>query len=293
MKYLVLYNPLAGEGHGKERSEKLNEILKGDLLVFRDMTQIYGEYKEVIGDNPEISLVICGGDGTLNRFVNDTRNLKIENDIYYFPIGCGNDFGTDIGMKFMDKPKIINQYLKNLPRAIVNEKEYLFLNNVGFGIDGYCCRVADEMIEQGVIGINYSKIAVKGFLKEFKPRNAKLWVNGKEHSFKSVWTLPTMNGRFYGGGMMSAPYQNRLNPQHTVSTLVCHGWGRFRVLLIFPSIFKGRHLKHTSLFRLFEGNDITVEFETPCELQIDGETILDVKKYTVASALAEPVVRRQ
>ena len=39
MKYLVLYNPLAGEGHGKERSEKLKEILKGDLLVFRDMTQ--------------------------------------------------------------------------------------------------------------------------------------------------------------------------------------------------------------------------------------------------------------
>ena len=51
-------------------------------------------------------------------------------------------------------------------------------------------------------------------------------------------------------------------------------------------------MRHTSLFRLFEGNDVTVEFDSPCELQIDGETILDVKKYTVASALAETVVKR-
>ena len=292
MRYLILYNPLAGEGHGKERSEKLNEILAGDMLVFRDMTQVWEDYANVIGNNPEVAIVICGGDGTLNRFVNDTRKLDIKNEIYYFPVGVGNDFARDIGMKFMDKPKRIDQYLKKLPRAIVNGKDYLFINNVGFGLSGYCCRVADEMLSQGVIGINYSKIAIKGFLGGFKPRNARFWINGKEHKVSKVWTIPTMNGRYYGGGMMSAPFQNRLNPQHTVSLLCCHGWGRFRVLLIFPSIFKGRHLKHTSLFRLFEGNDITVELESPCDLQIDGEIFLDVKKYTVASAHAETLEKR-
>ena len=113
MKYLILYNPLAGEGRGKERSEKLKEYYNGAVLVFRDITQACEDYASIIGSNPNIVLVICGGDGTLNRFINDTRNMTIENDIYYFPIGSGNDFATDIGMKFMEKPKKINQYLKS------------------------------------------------------------------------------------------------------------------------------------------------------------------------------------
>ncbi len=37
-------------------------------------------------------LVICGGDGTLNRFINDFDLSCISNEIYYYATGSGNDF---------------------------------------------------------------------------------------------------------------------------------------------------------------------------------------------------------
>jgi diacylglycerol kinase (ATP) len=94
-----------------------------------------------------------------------------------------------------------------------------------------------------------------------------------------------MNGRFYGGGMMPTPNQNRLDPRHTVSTLVLFGAGKLKTLAVFPSIFKGEHIKHTQMAEVLTGHDITVEFDRPTAIQIDGETILGVSGYHVSSAI--------
>lgn len=48
-----------------------------------------------------------------------------------------------------------------------------------------------------------------------------------------------MNGRFYGGGMMTAPQQDRNNPEEKLSVVVMHGSGKLKTLMVFPSIFKG------------------------------------------------------
>ena len=40
---------------------------------------------------------MTGGDGTLNRFINDTIPLRTDCGIYYFATGSGNDFLADIG----------------------------------------------------------------------------------------------------------------------------------------------------------------------------------------------------
>lgn len=54
--------------------------------------------------------------------------------------------------------------------------------------------------------------------------------------------------------------------------------------MVFPSIFKGEHIKHTEMSKVFTGHDITVEFDRPTALQIDGETVTDVTSYTVHSS---------
>ena len=51
--------------------------------------------------------------------------------------------------------------------------------------------------------------------------------------------------------------------------------------MIFPSIFKGEHVKHTKQVEVLRGHEITVEFDRPTALQIDGETVLGVTSYTV------------
>jgi diacylglycerol kinase family enzyme len=118
-------------------------------------------------------------------------------------------------------------------------------------------------------------------LFSFKKKKAKVTVDGKTYDYDSVWIAPTMKGKFYGGGMMVAPEQDRFNKDGTVSTVIFRGKSRLATLVVFPKIFKGEHVKHEKRVKIMTGKTITVEFNEPTALQIDGDTIRNVKSYTV------------
>ena len=278
-KGYVIYNPLAGNGKAKEDAQLLQMLLDEELEYY-DMTRITNYAAFISGMEKEDYLVIVGGDGTLNRFVNDTDGLEIAHEILYFPTGIGNDFAKDMGMG--ETPHSITAYLKDLSTVEVNGKRYRFINGVGFGIDGYCCQIGDELRKIPGKKVNYTGIAIKGLLFHFAPRNAKVTVDGKEYAYKKVWIAPTMHGKFYGGGMIPTPKQDRSSGK--LSLMLFHGAGRLRTLCVFPSIFKGEHVKHTKMVAVHTGKEITVEFDRPTPLQIDGETILGVTKYTAYAA---------
>ena len=91
-----------------------------------------------------------------------------------------------------------------------------------------------------------------------------------------------MHGRYYGGGMDVTPGQDRLE-KTTETCGVMYGSGKLKTLMVFPSIFKGEHVKHTEMFTQLEGDRISVKFDVPTAVQIDGETILGVTEYSVES----------
>lgn len=279
----ILYNPLSGNGKGEELARKLTEVYKNDELKYCNMTQItsYGRFFDSI--SPKSEIVICGGDGTLNRFINESGGYPYENPLYFYATGSGNDFLRDLGKEPGCEPILINDYVKGLPTVTVNGKSSLFINAIGYGIDGYCCEVGDELREKSDKPINYTSIAIKGLLFRFKPTNATVTVDGKEYSFKKVWLAPTMHGKFYGGGMMTAPDQERNNADNTLSVVVMHGSGKLKTLMVFPSIFKGEHVNHTEMVKVITGKNISVRFDAPTALQIDGETIKNVMQYSVTA----------
>ena len=282
-KAYALYNPMAGNGQKDEALTRLQEIVT-DTLVLLDMTadDTYDKlFSEIEGDD---YIIICGGDGTLNRFINKVSDKSIENDIRYFPCGSGNDFAREFGKEKYAAPFSIKQYLTDLPTVEVNGKSSLFINGMGFGIDGYCCEEGDRIRAVSDKPVDYTAIAIKGLLFHFKPVNAKVTVDGKEYSFKKVWIAPTMNGKYYGGGIMPTPDQNRASESRKLSLLVFHGSNALKTLIMFPSLFKGEHLKYKKNVAIFEGYDISVEFDSPRAAQIDGETVLNLTSYRARSA---------
>lgn len=285
-KYLVLYNPQAGAGTGEKEARKLTRIMDDAELEFVNMTAIY-DYEYFFSDiYADIPVIICGGDGTLNRFLNDIRYLEIKNSIWYYATGSGNDFLRDLDMEKGAKPVCIDRYIKNLPRVTVNGQERLFLNGVGYGIDGYCCEEGDrQRLLYPEKPVNYTEIAVKGLLFHYRPVNARITVDGRTQNLKRVWLAPAMNGRFYGGGMMAAPDQDRLDAEGRISLMVIHGSRKLKTLVVFPSIFKGKHVKHAKMVEILKGHDIIVEFDRPVALQIDGETVLNVTRYEAVSGM--------
>lgn len=293
-KFLVLYNPLAGNGSGYRMAMSLKKLLREDELEFQDFTRILdypGFFAEL---DPERKIIVCGGDGTLNRFVNYSDGVKMPNDVYYCAGGSGNDFFSDLSRPkggCGNAPVNINRYVRDLPYALIKGRKYYFLNGVGVGLDGYCCEVGEKTRGTSPRPINYTKIAITGVLHYYQPKGAVITVNGKSYFYDSVWLCPVMNGRYFGGGMMPTPNQDRLNPEHTVSVMVIHDIHRLQVAALLPQIFFGKHTIHEKNVDILQGHTVHIQLDAPAPVQIDGEVIPGVSEFTVVTAKAEAAAR--
>lgn len=278
-KLYVLYNPYSGNGRGYEYAKKLTSIVSDDLTYINitKITDFNSFFKMTNGED----IIICGGDGTLNTFVNNVYNIKYKNNILYYSTGSGNDFYNDIFKGKGEGPHLINDFIKDLPIVTINDKDYVFLNGVGFGIDGYCCEKGEIHKKKSNSPVNYTKFALKGLLYDYKPTNALIEIDGIEYEYKKVWCAPTMKGRCYGGGMLIAPYQNRLNSDKVLTLVVIHGNVKLKVLTAFSTVFSGKHIKFKNNVSMHTGSNIKVTFDRPVSLQIDGESFLNIKEYTV------------
>lgn len=277
MKYL-LFNEETNNKKYKEEFDSVKDTFENNTVV-----NVKGlDYKEFLkGLNQEDEVVLFGGDGTLNYFVNAIDGYELNNNVYLYPLGTGNDFFFDVCETHDKSPLLINEYIKDLPTVYVNGMEKKFINGIGFGIDGYCCEVGDQLKEKSDKPVNYAGIAIKGVLFKYRKLKAKVVVDGVEYNYKQVWLAPTMKGRYYGGGMKVTPEQDRKDPEKLVSSLVFRGASRIHTLLVFKSIFTGDHVKHKKMIHIVKGKEVEVTFNRPTALQIDGETVLNVTTYKV------------
>ena len=279
----ILYNEKAGTGKIADAMQALKAQLKGELKLVDvlKLTDYAAFVKELTAED---YVVVAGGDGTLNRFVNNVEGMTLPCDVLYYPAGSGNDFARDLDKENGCDPFVVNQWIKDLPKVVVNGNSYRFLNGVGYGIDGYCCQMGDVMRAIPGKKVDYTAIAIKGLLFHYKPTTAKVTVDGVTTTHDHVWLAPTMHGRFYGGGMYPTPGQERNKGDGKLSVMVYRSRSKLVALIVFPSLFKGEHIKHKKQVKVFSGSEITVEFDRPAPLQIDGETILNVTSYTAYAA---------
>ena len=240
----ILFNPLA---NNKKGEEAVKDIVKEIKSLYETKSIINLNLKEFFKSLKSIDeVILVGGDGTLNRLINALEDKVPDNKIYLYKAGSGNDFLRDVSTKD-EKFVLINEYMKDLPTVTVNGKTSYFINGIGYGIDGYCCEVGDKLKTKSDKPINYAGI--------------------------------TMKGRYYGGGMMIAPNQDRKS--NVLTNVVYKTASKLKALIVFPNIFKGTHIKNKKMVIISTGKHIKVEFNRPCALQIDGETVLNVTSYEV------------
>ena len=110
MATYVLYNSLSGGGAALQESKILESFFAGETLNYIDVISINGYETFFAGIQKEDKVVLCGGDGTINFFANATKDLEIENEIYYYPAGTGTDFWPDIQKDKANGPVLLNDY---------------------------------------------------------------------------------------------------------------------------------------------------------------------------------------
>ncbi len=282
MNYLF-YNEIADSGKLKEKipeiakelKKSLNEELKALPLNDNDWA---GFIKTLTSKD---KVIIVGGDGTLNHQINKMPlDEELPCSFYLYPYGTGNDFFNDTKDKQDPNTHLVelNEFLSNLPYIEVKGKTYRFINGIGYGIDGECCKKAEELKAAGKTDINYGNITVGLLMKGYVAPIAKVKVDGKEELiFKKTYISAAMNGKYYGGGMKVAPNQER--GSNLLTSVVIHGRDKLGTLLLFPKIFKGTHVNATKSVSVIQGKTIEVSFSRPTALQIDGEVVSDVTSY--------------
>ncbi len=288
--YYILYNPYAGGGKKESITDKLSKILTDKPLKFCNLLEI-NDYDKFFKEMQEgDDLVLCGGDGTLNRFINDTKHIDYKHKFYFYPCGSGNDLLNDLTVD-RTKPFLVEDYLKNLPEVTIRNKSYTYFNGTGFGLDGFVCYEGNR-IRQQKGKINYIAIALRGFLYAFKPGKVNIVADGKEYTFNKVWLCPVMKGKYFGGGMMIAPMQDRYAEDNSLHIIVAHDLSKIKIIALFLSIFKGEHIKFKKNITVIKCNEAYVKYERPCIMQVDGEAMIDVQEFSVTSKTKQKAIKK-
>ena len=98
---IILYNPLSNKGKNIKIAEKLHKKATKEqreskivnLLEIKDVQAFLNGY------NADDRMILIGGDGTLNRVVNQIKDIVIKPQIYMYKAGTGNDFMRSIKSK--------------------------------------------------------------------------------------------------------------------------------------------------------------------------------------------------
>ena len=271
----ILYNPYANNGDGEKGVDEVRAALAGKKPELCDLTRI-DVNAFLNGLTGEDEVILCGGDGTIHQVVNRLRGVCPAVPVRLWRFGTGNDFIRDTAESPSAKSVLLNEHMKNLPYAEVDGERHWFLNGCGGGVDALVCA---KMNGEAGKKAGYASVAVSSFFRDFHTTSARVTVDGETMEFDNVWMAGAMNGRYQGGGMIFAPGQDRRSDR--VCLYLWHGTGRIGTLLHFPSIMKGTHGKYTKYCVLRFGREITVEFSEPQYLQLDGETLSGVTRFTV------------
>lgn len=112
-KRLLIINSITGGGRNKARAfDLINRLSANDyaVTVFPVSADNQIELADYLKDNQYDSVVCVGGDGTLNRTVNEVMKTSYRPVIGYIPSGTCNDFAKNLPLStdFYQACKIIN-----------------------------------------------------------------------------------------------------------------------------------------------------------------------------------------
>jgi len=266
----LIYNPEAGNGNCREEAEMLEVVYDNTILI--DINRVYSYQVFFSGLDESDSVILCGGDGTLHRFINDTANIEIRCQLYFYAVGVCNDFARDIGLGQGDAPDVaVNEYLKDLPVLTIQDRRIKFLNGIGYGLEGYSFLCQDPY-QQGKENRKVYQILslVRGFLFRYQPSNMTVTRDDKVHRYEKVWLAHVMKGK-YLSGLKSAPDQCRSSEEKTLSFVVVSGVGRLRAFWAVLSMINGS--KAGRGVEILQGRRFGISFDQPVSLLVDGEKL--------------------
>lgn len=257
----IFVHPPAGNGKALQAAALIEKLLAEKNILF---STYRNRWPDTIAAHDQAWIV--GGDGTLNYFINQYRQIDIP--LVIFKGGTGNDFAWQL-YGDMDIPQQVARALTAAPQladaGICNGK--LFVNSVGIGFDGEVLRSMGAIRQMGG-HLGYWWVVIKKIFR-FKEFYFTIHADGKQFSNKFL-LVNIANASRTGGGFLISP-QAKMN-DGALNLVLCKPLRLLQRLRFLPVIEKGKHLQLPFITHQ-QIHHIQVCCSTSAFAQLDGELI--------------------
>ncbi len=285
--YHILINPTSRSGRGLRIWKKqIEPALRRENIPYRSYyskkagdAALIAE-KITAGTQDPISLIILGGDGTVNEALQGMKNTS-RIVLGYIPTGSSNDLARDLNIPanpldaldlilHIGTPRPMDLGTISYPDGISRR----FAVSCGIGFDAAVCEEAmhsslkNMMNKLGLGKLTYLGIALKQLFAA-KAASGTLTIDGGAPiNIGNMLFTACMLHRFEGGGFQFAP--DAKDNDGLLNLCVVGDLSKLFVLFALPTAFKGSHYKFKGITPYTAGN-LTIESSRPLWVHTDGE----------------------
>lgn len=246
-RVLLIVNPFSGNRNGEKTAAKITAKLSAESTVCEVFVSrnLDGLVKFIAKTNLNgfAWIGIIGGDGTMHEFINAAINAHghISSPLALFPCGTGNAFNFDIGCATVDETlacirQNTTSYIDVAEVTYGNGTRLWSFNILGCGLVAEINRLAEKWRWLGSIRYNVASV-VKLLVNPVQ--NYEIKTDTERFAGKYSFML-ACNTRYTGKGMMMAPHAQLNDGKFDV--ILVKACSAFKLLGLFPKIFKGQHL---------------------------------------------------
>jgi diacylglycerol kinase (ATP) len=281
MKYLIILNPTSQHGKALELKDKLVSTLKGlDLDFTLHVSNSPSDVTETVKKNLDnyTNFISFGGDGTIHSLANILVNT--DKNLGCIPMGSGNDIARNLNIPLEMEAAcqvLKNCLVKRIDMGLINSK-YYYLAIAGAGFDSVVNDLANNT-RFPIKGPAKYTYAVYKTLITFRSKKFHMKYDGMQRTVDAMF-LVVGNMASYGGGMKITP---DADPEDGIlDVCIIKRMSKLHFIKIFPSVFKGEHVKD-SCVEILRAENVEIDSEYNFSVFADGEYICKLPvKFEVA-----------
>lgn len=276
---------------GRKAWAQAEKHLKLAKVPYRSyMTEYKGHAAKIAADitspqnlgNEPATIVVLGGDGTLNEVLNGLR-ISPNISLCYIPSGSGGDFARAMGLKKAPVKALENiistgsfRYLDYgvVTYADTHPVHKRFIVSSGIGYDAAVCENINRTKLKKVFNrlhmgkIAYLCIGIKQIVQS-KPSNGYIILDGTRRiNLRNIRFISSHIHKYEGGGFAFAPKADPSDGKMDLCVVACPTRLRFTLILLASLIGKHNLMGGANIYRCSEAE---IHTEIPLFVHTDGE----------------------
>lgn len=288
MFYFII-NPHSSSGGGLSAWKKVEKELRDKNIPYRYYyTRKPGDARifadKLTARRKNITIVILGGDGTVNEVINgihDFQNVTLG----YIPAGSSNDLARDTGIP-ADALEALHHILNPCHTVFMDIGEITYFDgndakrrkfavSCGIGFDAAVCHEAlhssiKDVLNRMHLGkLTYLGIALKQLIRAPKTECRIYFDKASPITLPRFLFVTSMIHRYEGGGFQFCPDADFSDGM--IDTCAVGNLCKLKIPFILPSGFTGKHLRYKGI-NAYRSRSMRIVSTTRLPVHCDGES---------------------